>query len=341
MNVTAAVAGKVLEFNMSSKFNKMVVITDKDIVIQSHHFGTSFSAPHEESLLDIFETYYHGQQIVIVADDGENMERRGILNFFEDICQKKIIPRQSIVFETTHQQWDYNFAHKKVNYSIPNSLKTFLQPNIEKTNIDAKFIGCTISRFSPSRLRLAYELDRSFLNDNFLIFRPSQAITNGFFARIDGAYHQELEWIKSKKFDEDEMLNQTLEKHSQVGWQQSASTYHTLWPKYQIECVAETDPFSDHWITEKTFKCLATGKPFVVLSGPGFLKTLQNFGFKTYSDVIDESYDNALTPGARIRSMMQSLTDLYCSPDKEIKIQKLNHIAEYNKSIYDEISRKI
>ena len=190
-------------------------------------------------------------------------------------------------------------------------------------------------------MRLAYELDRSFLNDNFLIFRPSQAITNGFFARIDGAYHQELEWIKSKKFDEDEMLNQTLEKHSQVGWQQSASTYHTLWPKYQIECVAETDPFSDHWITEKTFKCLATGKPFVVLSGPGFLKTLQNFGFKTYSDVIDESYDNALTPGARIRSMMQSLTDLYCSPDKEIKIQKLNHIAEYNKSIYDEISRKI
>jgi len=326
---------------MSRAFDKMVTVTDTEIIVQAHYFNNNFSIIHEEALLDIFETYYHGQQIIISASDGENILNRGILNFFEDLCHKQIVPRKAVVFETTHRQWNYDFTHKKLNYYVVQVLKNNLQPHSEKIDVDAKFVGCTISRFTPIRFRLAYELDQSFINDNFLIFRPSVSKVNEHFSKINGAYTQELEWMKSKKFDEDVMLNHSLEKHSQVGWQASASTYHTLWPKYQIECVAETDSLSNYFFTEKTAKCLATGKPFVVLSGPGYLKTLQNFGFKTYSDVIDESYDNALTPTARVRSMMQSLTDLYRSPDKEIKIQKLNHTAEYNKSIYDEILRKI
>ena len=115
MNVTVVVVEKVLEFDMLYAFNKMVVITDTEIVVQTHHFGTSFNANQEESLLDIFENYYHGQKIIIVASDGENIEHRGVLNFFEDICRKNIISRQSVVFKTTHQQWDYNFAHEKLN----------------------------------------------------------------------------------------------------------------------------------------------------------------------------------------------------------------------------------
>ena len=319
----------------------MVTVTDTDIFVQAHHFGTSFSADQEEILLDIFETYYHGQKITIEASDGENVERRGILNFFEELCLKEIIDRKSVVFETTHQQWDYNFSHRTLPYNIVQHTKDYLQSDFEQINIDAKFIGCTISRFSPIRFKLVYQLDHSFPNNNFLIFRPGLTEVNEYFAKIDGAYDLELNWLHSKKFDEDMLLNQTLKKHSRVGWQQSASTYHTLWPKYQIECVVETNPLSNHWFTEKTAKCLATGKPFVLFSGAGSLKTLQNFGFNTYSDVIDESYDNAVTPSARIRSMIQSLTDLYCSTDKEIKIQKLNHIANHNKSIYDQICKKI
>jgi hypothetical protein len=326
---------------MPPGFKKMVTVTDTDISVQANHFGTSFAADQEETLIDIFETYYHGQKITIVASDGENIEHRGILHFFEELCRKNIIARESVIFETTHQQWDYNFAHRTLPYDIVQQTKNYLQSDIEQINIDAKFIGCTISRFSPIRFKLAYQLDHNFPNDNFLIFRPSLPEVNDYFAKIDGAYDLELNWLHSKKFDEDVLLSQTLKKNSRVGWQQSASTYHTLWPRYQIECVVETDPLSNHWFTEKTAKCLATGKPFLLFSGAGSLKTLQNFGFKTYSDVIDESYDNAATPSARIRSMMQSLTDLYCSPDKEIKIQKLNHIANHNKSIHDEILRKI
>ena len=44
-------------------------------------------------------------------------------------------------------------------------------------------------------------------------------------------------------------------------------------------------------ITEKTDKCFSTGQPFVLVSGPNYLKKLHELGFKTFDKWWDESYD--------------------------------------------------
>jgi hypothetical protein len=339
MNVTVAVAEKVSEFNLF--LNKIAKISNSTIHIQTHNFGTAFSCYQEELLLDMFETCYSGQQIVVIADDGENFEHRGLITFFENLCQQGIVPRHSITFESHHQEWNYNFNHKTLSYNIFSNTKRNFQGTFDNVNHDAKFIGCMISRFTPGRFNLAYQLDYVFPNDNFLIFRPSIAEVNAHYSFIDSAYQHELEWIKYKKFETDEILDQTLQGSRFVPWQQSTSTYYTVWPKYQIECVAETDVFSHSWFTEKTARCLASGKPFVLFSGPGSLKTLKKFGFQTFNDVIDESYDSELTPRSRMTAMLQSLKDLYNDIDKNTKINQLTQIAKYNQSIYDEICRKI
>jgi len=333
------VAEKVSEFNLF--LNKIAKISNSTIHIQAYSFGTAFSCYQEELLLDMFETCYCGQQIVVTADDGENVEHRGLITFFENLCQQNIVPRHSITFETHHQKWDYNFSHRTLRYGIFTQTRSNFAANFDNIDIDAKFIGCLISRFTPGRFNLAYQLDCAFPNDNFLIFRPSIAEVNTHYSLIDSAYQRELEWIKYKKFETDETLDQTFQGSRFLGWQQSLSTYHTLWPKYQIECVAETDVFSHSWFTEKTARCLASGKPFVLFSGPGSLKTLQKFGFQTFNDVIDESYDSELTPRSRMTAMLQSLKDLYCSPDRQIKINQLTEIAKHNQLIYDKICRKI
>ena len=319
--------------------NKIAKINDDTITIEVHKFGLGFTVYHEELLLDVFETCYRGQQIVVTADDGENIEHRGLITFFENLCQQGIVPRHSITFESHHQEWNYNFQHKRLSLGIFKKTKEYFQGTFSNVDHDAKFVGCMISRFTPGRFNLAYQLDCAFPNDNFLIFRPTAAKVNSHYSLIDGAYKSELDWIESKKFDTDEMLGNTESKF--LGWQESISTYHTLWPKYQIECVAETDVFSNSWFTEKTARCLASGKPFVLFSGADSLKTLQNFGFKTYHNVIDESYDHAPTPRHRMTAMIQSLTDLYHSSNKQTKINRLNRIAKYNKLIYDKICRKI
>ena len=342
MNVTAVAAEKVLEFDLMN-VNNLAIVTDNIITIECHKIGSAFTTHHEELLLDMFETCYCGQQIEIIANDGENIEHRGIINFFEGLCQQGTVARSTVIFYSHHQKWDYNFQHKQLSLHIFKNTKTHFQDNFNFNNIDldAKFIGCLVSRFTPGRFNLAYQLDCVFPNDNFLIFRPTVAEVNGHYLLIDGAYESELDWMRSKKFDTDEILKLSGNNTGFLDWQQSTSAYHMLWPKYQIECVAETDIFSDSWFTEKTARCLASGKPFVLFSGSGSLKTLQKFGFQTFNDVIDESYDNKLTPRGRMTAMLQSLKDLYNDPNRTTKINQLNKIAKYNQSIYDEICRKI
>lgn len=323
--------------------SKIAKITDTTITIETHKFGFCFHVYYEELLLDIFENGYHGQLIEVVSTDGENIEHHNIINFFENLCKQGIVQRSAVTFRTHHQQWNYNFKHEKLSLQIFKHTKSYFQNSMPFNNVfsDAKFIGCLIGRFTPMRFNLAYQLDQAFPHDNFLIFRPGADEVQHHYSLIEGAYEQELDWIKSKKFDTDEMLEQHQHTTSFIAWQKSTSTYHALWPKYQIECVAETDIFSNSWFTEKTARCLASGKPFVLFSGPGSLKTLQNFGFKTFNDIIDESYDSKLTPRSRMTAMFQSLKDLYNDPDKAIKINQLTQIAKYNQSVYEQICRKI
>jgi hypothetical protein len=59
-----------------------------------------------------------------------------------------------------------------------------------------------------------------------------------------------------------------------------------------FEIVPETCYNSGHFITEKTTKPISCRFPFLVLSTPGYLKYLRSYGFKTFGDLIDESYDN-------------------------------------------------
>jgi hypothetical protein len=48
-----------------------------------------------------------------------------------------------------------------------------------------------------------------------------------------------------------------------------------------------------HHLTEKTFKPIALGMPFVVVGTQGSLKYLRSYGFRTFAHLWDESYDDA------------------------------------------------
>ena len=46
-------------------------------------------------------------------------------------------------------------------------------------------------------------------------------------------------------------------------------------------------------LTEKTFKPIAMGMPFVTVASRHSLRYLRSYGFKTFGDIWDESYDDA------------------------------------------------
>ena len=62
-----------------------------------------------------------------------------------------------------------------------------------------------------------------------------------------------------------------------------------------------------HHLTEKTFKPIALGMPFVIVGTQGSLRYLRSYGFKTFGDLWDESYDDELDDTKRIEKIAQVL----------------------------------
>ena len=68
-----------------------------------------------------------------------------------------------------------------------------------------------------------------------------------------------------------------------------------------------------HHITEKTFKPIALGMPFVLVATAGSLEYLRSYGFKTFGHIWDESYDAIQDDHERIQavaSLLRTLCDL-------------------------------
>jgi len=86
------------------------------------------------------------------------------------------------------------------------------------------------------------------------------------------------------------------------------------------------------FITEKTFRPLLVGHPFMVLGQQGTLKKLRSWGFQTDFDGIDQSYDDIADDNDRFTQFHQSLRT-WCLLDAEIRrtaIYKWDNIIQHN-----------
>lgn len=90
-----------------------------------------------------------------------------------------------------------------------------------------------------------------------------------------------------------------------------------------ISIVSETT--QNEWFpTEKTYKSLMLGHPFVVYGGQHSLRKIQSLGFETFGNVIDETYDDAEYPIERADRLVESLkkaVNITVTPSKHNRLQ--------------------
>jgi hypothetical protein len=60
-------------------------------------------------------------------------------------------------------------------------------------------------------------------------------------------------------------------------------------------------------ITEKVLRPIACGHPFILAAGPGALKYLQKYGFRTFSHWINESYDDEPDSQRRLEMIVEEM----------------------------------
>ena len=104
-----------------------------------------------------------------------------------------------------------------------------------------------------------------------------------------------------------------------------------------IEVVLETlfDDLRLH-LTEKTLRPIAMGQPFILAGTYGSLKYLREYGFKTFSDCWDESYDMMSDSLERMNKIVEVMGDIvnWSDSERKIKIARAQKIADYNKKYF-------
>jgi len=138
--------------------------------------------------------------------------------------------------------------------------------------------------------------------------------------------------------------------HHGYGWEN-----HKPYLDTYFSIVTETAFLSPTgYVSEKTWKPIAFFHPFILVGNPGSLKFLREYGFKTFSPFIDESYDDVKTPVKRFRLIekeivrlgkmsKQELHDWYWSMEDILthNFKLFNEYGKNHRNIYDDFFKNI
>ena len=104
----------------------------------------------------------------------------------------------------------------------------------------------------------------------------------------------------------------------------------TVYNQTAYSVIAETCWQNDFaFFTEKTVKPILAQRLFVMFAGKGYLANLKRLGFKTFGDIIDESYDDELDDLVRWAKAWQQVKWLSEQPQEEI-LEQIRPVVEHN-----------
>ena len=100
-----------------------------------------------------------------------------------------------------------------------------------------------------------------------------------------------------------------------------------------FETLFDADGSGGTFLTEKTFKPIKHGQPFVVVAPPGTLQTLRSLGYRVFDSVIDNTYDTITDNTQRwiaVRRVIESIK----SGDLEAFRARCAADVEHNRSLF-------
>jgi hypothetical protein len=103
-----------------------------------------------------------------------------------------------------------------------------------------------------------------------------------------------------------QLCSSTISSHNSASY----DTEH--YAQCAIDVVLETLFDDDRlYLTEKILRPIACGKPFILAGTHGSLEYLRSYGFKTFDNIIDESYDTIVDPLKRLDAIVNVMTKIH------------------------------
>lgn len=103
-----------------------------------------------------------------------------------------------------------------------------------------------------------------------------------------------------------------------------------------LETHYEADNSHGAFVTEKVWKCIKYGQPFVVVGTAGTLGVLRSAGYRVFDNVIDNSYDDLPDPTQRWLALKHTLEDIkQRSNDRDAWWRQCMDDLYHNQKLFD------
>jgi len=296
-----------------------------------------------------------------------------MLSLYNEITTSNVnFPPEKIcfIFEEnceSQKQWDWDFVLNRI-YSCLKPVSIFVNDKFYYEIL--KRNGFNVTRYWPGHLvapvfsanprfdlrldsitnhfcRLSMSRhDHNYIIHKFLTQKDLLQQTIWSYSNCD--YH---EWYYNfNRFlgiDESEykMLEEQQQPGSHIG---QFMSYESLLPHINSAITINSETvFHGHGpcYSEKLIKCANTARPFIEVSSAHTLKDLHRWGFETFPDLIDESYDDIEDPQWRIEFICREIERLSKIPLAELqdyikrnrdKLKHNFHVAEkMAQSVFD------
>ncbi len=288
-----------------NNFKEYIVIDDisKTLLI-NRPILIFFSNKEIDELLEFYEANYREYKL-IYCERGEPLTQTSILHLYrihEFFLEKKINTKKfHILYENRSKEYE--------------SLLGFFQFNFYYYPFHLNFVTPT-DYFNSGEY--PFPLDMNFEKHFLTLNRTSKEHKIQFKTFFDSndlksiSYYSFL-WNNERNFEEN--YNQsTHANHNELTEIYKNSAINILnESKYSSEILSIPYTF----ISEKTFRALAFPRPFIVIGQRHTLRNLQKMGFRTFSDIIDESYDD-LPDSERMDRIQEIILDLSKKSKQEI-----------------------
>lgn len=317
----------------------------KDVVSISNNFivikKPIFVFYNKEQVIDFFNNlipYLKNGYKCFYIENGEPITNQYIINLkvlsnlfkHNDIKQNQFV----VLYENdtkSHINYLNNLGFESILYikhiTDLELVKSFVENSYLSDKLDKNFLFLNKAQ-KPHR----EELYNYFKNENI----------------INNTYYS-AKWINDSNFEEDyesEKIRVRVDQHNHLLGIYNQSYIHIV---TETKCEDVIENIEVSFFSEKTIRHLAFNRPFILVSQKNSLKTLKSYGFKTFDEFIDESYDG-LNYDERMYKIKNIINNLNKKTNKELfeicknceNIFEHNrlHLLEFESSIKNNINKK-
>lgn len=285
----------------------------------------------DQITFDLISAAKNGTVDIDLAYEGPCCQNVGLDSILDNIAQLLSLGPDHFVIHTSNQLPSSRYVEKRYGLVELSRAKQFCN-TVGSWNFEKRF-GLFIGRSNPIRLGIAGYLYTEHKDQTEMSFHYDP--TDDFHRNNFG-----LEILLEKYWDHRHRVFKFLD-HVPITYDKQ--TYPILWnqaafdlsKQYQslfCEIICETfTSGKTFFLTEKTMRCIAFKRPFIVHGPKYFLHNLKMLGFQTFSDWWDESYDQD-TDYSRYGSILHNVDWIASQSQNTIKrwYQEMQPVLEHN-----------